>query len=245
MAIEFLPKKENESNRDYVFRVLRYNIMSLQLPPGSILNEYELAQEFSMSRTPVHEVLMLLKNQDLVSIAPQSRTAVTLIDLSAAREGYFLRRKIEPYVLQQLSFYTSPTDMQRLLENLKQQEALVAAGGSFDAFAALDSEFHQIMYSAANKPHIWSAIQSCSAHFDRIRYLNASMTDESNITLPYQQHRDMFFTLSLGTEQDFSVIDRRVEEHFLSIKDNFVAILENNRSYFTENINASDLRPLK
>ena len=61
MAIEFLPKKENESNRDYVFRVLRYNIMSLQLPPGSILNEYELAQEFSMSRTPVHEVLMLLK----------------------------------------------------------------------------------------------------------------------------------------------------------------------------------------
>ena len=41
------------------------------------------------------------------------------------------------------------------------------------------------------------------------------------------------------------MIDRRVEEHFLSIKDNFIAILENNRSYFTENISASDLRPLK
>lgn len=55
MEIKISDKRESENNREYVYRVLRDNIMTLKLLPGTTINEGELAESFHMSRTPVHE----------------------------------------------------------------------------------------------------------------------------------------------------------------------------------------------
>ena len=43
MRIKISDKKEQENNREYVYRVLRDNIMTLNLLPGTTVNEGELA----------------------------------------------------------------------------------------------------------------------------------------------------------------------------------------------------------
>ena len=52
---ERLPR---ESSRDYALRIIKDNIISLRLEPGSPLSENELATEMGLSRTPVREALI-------------------------------------------------------------------------------------------------------------------------------------------------------------------------------------------
>ena len=68
-----------ENNRAYAYRMLRKNIMTLQLQPGCQLSEAELGEQLAMSRTPVHEALMMLKSGsgvDTVLIAEGMAPAV-------------------------------------------------------------------------------------------------------------------------------------------------------------------------
>ena len=56
-------RRMDENNRAYAYRMLRKNIMTLQLQPGCQLSEAELCEQLAMSRTPVHEALMMLKSE--------------------------------------------------------------------------------------------------------------------------------------------------------------------------------------
>ena len=65
-------KKEKESRKEYAYRILKENIMSLELKPGELLSEVELSEKLNISRTPIREVLMRLKNEHLIEVKPQS-----------------------------------------------------------------------------------------------------------------------------------------------------------------------------
>jgi len=69
--------------------------VTLDLPPGSVLSLKDMADEFGISPTPVREALILLGEEGLVDIVPQSRTAVALINVQSAKEAHFLRRSVE------------------------------------------------------------------------------------------------------------------------------------------------------
>ena len=74
-------KKQMENNREYAYRLLRDNIMTFRLVPGQSLNENELSELMHVSRTPVHEAILMLKEESLVDVFPQSGSRVSGIDL--------------------------------------------------------------------------------------------------------------------------------------------------------------------
>ena len=93
MSLTIVNKRcPEETNSDYAYRLIRRNIMNLYLKPGAVLNEAELSDQLGMSRTPIREALILLKNEGLVDIMPQRGSRVSHISLSLVREGYFMRR---------------------------------------------------------------------------------------------------------------------------------------------------------
>lgn len=49
-----------KTNADFVYKVLKRNILELKLLPGSEIKEQELSLIFNMSRTPIREALLLL-----------------------------------------------------------------------------------------------------------------------------------------------------------------------------------------
>ena len=60
-----------ETGRNYALRILKENIVMLELEPGSRISENELAQELGVSRTPVREALIELSKSKIVEIFPQ------------------------------------------------------------------------------------------------------------------------------------------------------------------------------
>ena len=75
--------------------VLRQQILSLQLKPNAVLSRAQLQAQFGVSLTPVRDALLLLEQEGLVEVYPQSATIVSRFNLAAAREAHFLRIGIE------------------------------------------------------------------------------------------------------------------------------------------------------
>ena len=59
-------KKAKENNRDYALRILKENIINLELKPGSMISEQDIANELNFSRTPVHEGLQELSTINVI-----------------------------------------------------------------------------------------------------------------------------------------------------------------------------------
>lgn len=89
---EKLPK---ESNRDYALRVIRENIINLELKPGTMISEQDIANELNLSRTPVHEAMQELSTTKIIEILPQRGSYVSKIDMALVDEAVFMRSNLE------------------------------------------------------------------------------------------------------------------------------------------------------
>lgn len=64
-----------------VFERLRDEILSMQLRPGQLIDESNLAERFKVSRSPVREALVRLAAEGLVQTVPNKGTVVTPLNL--------------------------------------------------------------------------------------------------------------------------------------------------------------------
>lgn len=74
-----------------IYQELRARICTNRAPPGETLHEERLAEEFSVSRSPVRRALAKLEHDGLVEIRHGVGTRVTSIDRNELAEVYELR----------------------------------------------------------------------------------------------------------------------------------------------------------
>ncbi|MCF3934760.1 GntR family transcriptional regulator [Acuticoccus sp. M5D2P5] len=84
MAPPSKPEKSAERKRgsgaQYVYNILRNEIIDLTLEPGRPIDEIQLSERLQMSRTPIREALVRLAGEGLVTTLPNRSTVVTNID---------------------------------------------------------------------------------------------------------------------------------------------------------------------
>ena len=64
----------------HVYETLRNEIIELKLPPGGPIDELQLADRFSLSRTPIREAMVRLAAEGLITTLPNRATIVSNID---------------------------------------------------------------------------------------------------------------------------------------------------------------------
>jgi len=74
------PERKRGSGVKMVYDLLRDEILDLVLPPGSPIDEVQLAERFKMSRTPIREALVRLAGEGLIDTLPNRSTMVSNID---------------------------------------------------------------------------------------------------------------------------------------------------------------------
>src|ERR1044072_8728213 len=78
--------------RDEVYDRLRAASVSAELEPGRQLSENEVAGRLGVSRTPVREALVRLRDDRLVEIVPQLGTFVPPVSTEAVESAAFVRQ---------------------------------------------------------------------------------------------------------------------------------------------------------
>lgn len=175
-----LERNNRETASDYALRVIRYNIISLNLIPGSLVSENELAKELGISRTPVREALIELSKIKLVEIYPQKGSCISLINHQLVEEARFVRLLLESAIVEEACELASAKDIALLEENIRLQE--MYQGQNYeDKQLKLDNEFHELLFTICNKQFTYNLLTGMMTHFDRVRRLSLSVVKDSKI----------------------------------------------------------------
>jgi len=186
-----IEKIAKESNRDYAYRVIRENLINMQLKPGSMISEQDIANELNLSRTPVHEALQELAKTQIVEVLPQRGSLVNLIDMKLVDEAVFMRSTIESALTEEACKIATEADIQSLEENVTLQEFYLQKN-SIEKILELDNAFHQIMYKITNKMLCHEIVQQMNIHLDRYRELKLHTVDPSSVIEEHKQILDAF-----------------------------------------------------
>lgn len=173
-------KEERESNRDYALRIIRENIINLQLKPGSMISEQDLADELAISRTPVHEALQEISKTKIVEVYPQKGSLVSLIDMKLVNEARFVRATLEAAITEQAVQAATKEDIELLEENINLQE-FYQKKQSTDKLMELDNTFHEMMYKIADKMQTYYMVRTMNIHYDRFRELRFQTSSSAPI----------------------------------------------------------------
>lgn len=88
------PGESTEERFHRMHQQLREQICLLHYPPGMVLNESDLANEFGVSRTPIRRVVQRLNFEGLVETRNGVGTIVTDVDFQNFKEVYDVRMKL-------------------------------------------------------------------------------------------------------------------------------------------------------
>jgi len=162
--------KHGKSVGPQVYAFLREQIIEGHLRPGTRISEAEISRELNVSRQPVREAFINLRNDDLVEVRPQRGTFVTKISIAAVNDARFIRGAIEAEIVKLLAVKSTPMMVTELCQQLDLQKKIGTS--DYEAFYQLDEKFHRLMAQLAGKATAWNIISRLKAHFDRVRYLS-------------------------------------------------------------------------
>ena len=218
-------RSEHESAKQYAYRILRRNILLLDMKPGEAIIEKEISSKLNLSRTPVREALLDLCRERLVEIYPQRGTRVALMDARLVDQGRFLRETVELALLE-LACKSFTAEQIALLErNLKEQEQEVAKGDLISFFLK-DNEFHRILFTACKKETVFDAIGFYMPHFTRERMLRLQMFDTGELLC---DHRNILEAIRRG---DCRTAKMHLSEHLDHVMCDQQILLEAYPGYF-------------
>lgn len=185
--MNILDRLPQESARDFAFRVLRDNIVSLDIKPGTLLSENEIAMELGLSRTPVREAILDLAKVGIIETLPQRGSYVALIDSKMVEESRFLRQVLDSAVIEVACDVADDEILNKMEENVHLQEFYLEKCAA-ERIYELDNEFHKLIYTAAKKDIIYEMRSTMMLHFDRVRTLSVETVKDMKIV---SDHRGM------------------------------------------------------
>jgi len=128
---------------DRAYLAIRGLIVSLELPPGAVIDERELMQRLGLGRTPVREALRQLAQEQLVEVFPRRGSFVTGVDVRDLARISEVRAALEPEAAR-LAAERATEEERDQLADLSDQ---IKSGADL---MALDERIHRAIYTAAH-----------------------------------------------------------------------------------------------
>jgi DNA-binding GntR family transcriptional regulator len=134
-----------------IYEEIKNRILFMQYPPGQLLNEKVLADEFSVSRTPLREVLYRLEWDKLVTIMPRAGAIVTQIEFQKLRDVFQIRVAIEG-LIGRLASERITDDQLREIRIIQEECKNFPADENIRQFMDIDIKFREVLNNSADNP---------------------------------------------------------------------------------------------
>ncbi len=128
---------------DRAYLAIRGLIVSLELPPGAVIDERALMQRLELGRTPVREALRRLAHEQLVEVFPRRGMFVTGVDVRDLARISEVREALEPEAARLAAERATEAERDELAglrDSIKRGADLME----------LDERIHRAIYAAAH-----------------------------------------------------------------------------------------------
>jgi DNA-binding GntR family transcriptional regulator len=195
--MDALPTHEDllhaETLTDKAYRALEEEIVTLRIPPGTVVSETILSRRLGVGRTPVREALQRLAREWLVIILPRRGIVVSEIDPIRQLRLLETRRELERLLtrsaakratfVQRAQFQTIAAGM----DEAAQQEDDIA-------FMRLDREFNLLVLDAAGNEFAAAAMSLMNGLSRRFWYMHYKQAAD----LPLAAHLHAAIARAIG-----------------------------------------------
>lgn len=159
---EFGLERRPESLTSVVFDAIREAIISKTLPPGSRVTEASLAERLNVSKTPVREALLKLREVGLIE--PDGRRGGRIVRPSrdSIRYAYEVREALEVFAARTAARH-SENDWSKQISEFAERCLAAAEAGDLDGFRQWDEAFHASVADATGNPRLIELIDDVFA----------------------------------------------------------------------------------
>jgi DNA-binding GntR family transcriptional regulator len=193
----------------FVYDILRDEILDLDLPPGSPIDEVQLASRLSVSRTPIREALVRLASEGLVTTLPNRSTVVSSIDFLNLHTFFDALTLMYRVTTRLAAEHRSPADLVRI-RALQAEFARAVEAQDALAMIATNRDFHAAIAEAGRNQYYTGLFCRLLDEGRRIlRIYYSSFNDR----LPHRyvvEHDDMLAAIEAG---DVARADRLASAH--------------------------------
>lgn len=191
--------------------ILRNEIETLQLKPGAMIREVDLASRFHVSRTPIRDVLKKLEADGLLEVHSQKGTYVAKIDLHGITDIMYIRNEVEYGVYRDLLKVVDDGNIVEFRHLLNDQKKLVdgkiTSDEDIEAFFNSDNELHEAMYGAAGRKSVWETINASWPTYTRFRSLTY-LRDASYLEMLFKIHTQMVDCIEAKDKEELRTVVR-------------------------------------
>ena len=153
----------------HAYERIRHAIITLELPPGALVNEQRLAEKLAMGAVPIREALKLLAHDELIVITRRHGLYVTDINIADLKQISEVRLTLEPECAG-LAAQRATADDLAVLEALRQEQSGAASDDS-QKLLDLDHKFHQAIVAAAKNRHLIRILEHLFGLSQRLWYM--------------------------------------------------------------------------
>ena len=179
--------------RERVYKALREWIVAGTLLPNERLNDVEIANYFSVSRTPVREALQMLSEQKLVTMVPSSGTFVAPLDPEDLVYVYDLLGTLQAHAIDLAISHFTGDDLKVLRHTNENFYHYAKNCDSVEAIRA-DWEFHHKIAEVAANPYLITYTEQLmlQAHRNECRFFKENIHSDRS----YEAHSKIIDALA-------------------------------------------------
>ncbi len=174
----------NERAGNAVATMLRLAIIEGRLQPGAFLKEEQLAKELDISRTPVREAIIELRNEGLVESTATRRAVVRSYNADELHDVYNLRASLEGFAANLAAQRATDAIIRRLDEsNSRFEDAMARRDETTTELITENLDFHDVVAEAAGIPRLQKMINQVMVIPMRYRAYAAYTREHRNTVL--------------------------------------------------------------
>ena len=195
---------------EQVHEAILLEISSGKLTPGSRIIQEQIATELGVSRQPVQQALLLLRNQSVLSDAPGRGLIVAPLDPDHIRNMYDVRAVIEGLAFRKAAINNSET-AQREGPSFISKGRQAVQNGSVSEMIAADMAFHHFVYGLSENLLVAPAMDTHWTYTQRVMG-EVLMRDEKPRDI-WDQHENLLQAIISG---DGALAEKHAQEHILA-----------------------------
>ncbi len=180
---------------NYVLDTIRGYILEGRYPPGSKLDQRQLAAELGVSLIPVRESLRQLEAEGFIRILPHRGAFLADLSVVELEEIYLIRENLEDLVTRLAVPNLSTETLYELGGLIGEMEQATEVGDSHKLFV-LNRNFHFAIYQAAERPLLLQIITSLWDRSVRYRRVYTSLRDRQLQAL--SEHKAIYDACKAG-----------------------------------------------
>jgi len=194
-----------------MIQILRQAIMDMEFQPGQALSENDVARRYGVSRQPVREAFIKLREAGLLQILPSRGTYVVKISVREVLNARFVREAVECAIVRAAAELIDEQGISLLQSILDQQRAAVAVA-DYRGFQALDEAFHREIATIVDCDYAVRVMESARFQTDRVRAL--SLPNATPLDVLIAQHQGV---VDAFRERDAAKAERLMRHHLREI----------------------------